>query len=372
MDPSRNRTIIAIISIAMLLSTSGPYLWVSDSRDNHVANAQVPSDDASTTADGSFQITNSTVSGRYDYLQTAHIAIPENWRGVEISESGTSTVMVAVAPSGISSLDDLTTADPIIVFLLNRKSDVDVAPGHTLPSLLDSSVNGTNLDCRLESSKFRLVSGAFSEESIYKCGDANLLHSILLQTNSRWIALMLYGTSQQVALSERDFETTISSLMVSGAVNLTIPFGFPTFNAYNIDANGTTVQVEVKSTNNITGFRLDEETKAISFRALGFAGLDGITEILIGGVLEGPYIVTVNGVTWDNFSVQEGSTPDATRIVIRYEDEMNDIMIKGTQIVPEFVAGTIGTSGAIFTAMGIVSGLVGLAVLRQLNAGRYV
>ncbi|HEV8386330.1 MAG TPA: hypothetical protein VGQ03_01785 [Nitrososphaera sp.] len=96
------------------------------------------------------------------------------------------------------------------------------------------------------------------------------------------------------------------------------------------------IEVQVNSTSTISDFALDEENKKISFNVNGAAGADGMTEIYIGKILEGPYTVTVDGEVMDNVEVIQSEESATSIIKIAHSDDSQVIAVTGTNVVPEF------------------------------------
>jgi hypothetical protein len=105
-------------------------------------------------------------------------------------------------------------------------------------------------------------------------------------------------------------------------------------NTLNALIAGKLVAVEVKSSSTITNFIFDEKSKRLSFRAEGQSGTEGSTELSIGRVLQGPYVVTVDGQATTNFEVSEAD--GVATINISYTHSVHGITISGTNVVPEF------------------------------------
>lgn len=350
------------------------------------AQAQTPGEENSFD-DSTLQITDDNVLGAYESESgTVKIVFPEGWAGFEVSEDNGSTVVAAVSPDRIVTLEDLADADPVLNLVMSRKASVDMAPG-TMPPLRSEISGEATMGCKLTSSKFILLNGVFSEESLSNCSVVNspadngssngdnatnaknlILHSILTQTHDRWVALIFYGTPESLEANETQFNSAFDTFEVVGASDLPIPFGSITFKTFNVNANGSRIPVDVKSTSNITEFALDESNMIVSFKAES-VNTQGVAELSIGRVLEGPYVVTVNGEVWSDFDIINEETPRESKIQIRYEQEGGQIIIRGTQVVPEFAFGaTLGTTGAFTSIIVLAGGLACLKVMAKLGA----
>jgi hypothetical protein len=119
------------------------------------------------------------------------------------------------------------------------------------------------------------------------------------------------------------------------------------------------VGVDVTTSSAITNFILDEKAKRLSFRAEGESGTAGSTELSIGRILEGPYLVTVDGRVTTDFEVGNDPSGVAT-IKIFYTHSVHAITISGARVVPEFHA---------MIWIAIIPALVAVTVITRLGRG---
>ncbi|HEX6067639.1 MAG TPA: CHRD domain-containing protein, partial [Nitrososphaera sp.] len=117
-----------------------------------------------------------------------------------------------------------------------------------------------------------------------------------------------------------------------------------------VSVAGANIDVTVRSSSNITAFSLDEETKTLSFAVEGEEGTEGVTEITIGRVLEGPYSVMVDGDVTTDFEVDESS--GETVIRLSYVHGIDEVTITGTNVVPEFPVAAVALAASI---VGIIA-----------------
>lgn len=69
-------------------------------------------------------------------------------------------------------------------------------------------------------------------------------------------------------------------------------------------------------------------------------------------MLEGPYIVTADGVSTD-FDVLEDAATGQSTIVVSYSHDAHNIVVVGTRVIPEFP----------FTTLGVIAAVIGLVVV---------
>lgn len=114
-------------------------------------------------------------------------------------------------------------------------------------------------------------------------------------------------------------------------------------------SDGETIQLLVQSTSEISEFAFDEQRKSITFETSGGDGA-GFTIILLGPVLEGPYVVTVDGTGSGYESI--GSEEQAQEpIKITHGQGQHSISITGTRVVPEFFSLQLILLGLIFAVL---------------------
>jgi hypothetical protein len=112
-----------------------------------------------------------------------------------------------------------------------------------------------------------------------------------------------------------------------------------------VSVAGEDIEVIIRSSSNITDFQLDEENKTISFSVDGEEGIEGVTEITIGRILEGPYMVAIDGEETTDFEVTERETGNVIRL--SYNHGVQGVTITGTNVVPEFPVAAIALATAI-------------------------
>lgn len=122
----------------------------------------------------------------------------------------------------------------------------------------------------------------------------------------------------------------------------------------NVGEEEKTIDIFTSST--ITDFRVDEEMKAVSFTVDGPDDTEGTTMLAISRVLEGPYVVTIDGteVGKENLQVVYDDVDGEIVISVSYSPSVHEILISGTRVVPEF---PIPVIAALAAAIGVVAAL---------------
>jgi hypothetical protein len=96
--------------------------------------------------------------------------------------------------------------------------------------------------------------------------------------------------------------------------------------------------------------RFDEEAKQLSFKSAG-----GIATVSISPILEGPYIVMVDGEQTTDYGIYQNQETDETILTIAYEGEgAHETMITGTNVVPEFPLSIILVVAAVMSMVVII------------------
>ena len=98
----------------------------------------------------------------------------------------------------------------------------------------------------------------------------------------------------------------------------------------------------INSSSNVTDFRFNEPMKQILFKVSGEDENGGIVMFPISRALEGPYTVTVDGNVMTNFEIINNQTSSESNIKISYSEGIHDIIIVGTNVIPEFPTSVVG------------------------------
>jgi predicted secreted protein with PEFG-CTERM motif len=108
------------------------------------------------------------------------------------------------------------------------------------------------------------------------------------------------------------------------------------------------IDLAIQSSSQITNLELDEENKKLSLTVAG--DNDGVTTIPIGNVLEGEFVVTVDGESSTNFETLDEQ--GVQTLTLKYPSGSHDVSISGTRVVPEF--GSIAILVLIVSIVSII------------------
>jgi hypothetical protein len=109
------------------------------------------------------------------------------------------------------------------------------------------------------------------------------------------------------------------------------------FSLYNqtVTIAGASIAIPVNSSSTISNFNLDENSKRVSFTVSGDNGTTGTTRLPISKLLVGPYSVMVDGSSYSDYKLLN-TTNGETDIELNYSHSVHDVVIIGTNVVPEF------------------------------------
>lgn len=292
------------------------------------------------------------VSGKYTNEKVGvEVVFPDGWTGVETSFGSTLAASVkdpSTANSNfpkiitLSVVDKAEAKDPAQAKALIEKSDVKCSD----PVITGVTVSG-------KSGQLYTIECTRHDGTQYK------LKGAIVFTESRQVSLLYMAKLADFAAGESKFDSALSTLKVEGAVDST---GKPSNLGqelksviHSVLVKGKNVDLALRSNSTISNFKMEEENKKLSFTVEGQSGTHGTTEIPIGKVLNGPYVVTIDGQSTTNFQVNNEGTSDAT-IKISYTHSTHDITVSGTNVVPEFPAMTMGLIMAVIVGMVAVMG----------------
>jgi hypothetical protein len=273
----------------------------------------------------------SEVSGRYISPDgEVEITLPADWRSVESTVASGTVIVSAPTDFSIEALNELDAAMYLIIY---EKALVDRAPDSIPPFSVG------DVRCVVQVDGSAIVSNAVSKLSTFQCrADAKeiMVRSVLTETFNGWVSLMLVTNNSVTESYTPIFNKALGTLLVTDAISMDIsPNVIHTIKTINV--NGTQVFVEVRSSSNLTDFVFDEERAILSFALTGRIGTQGVTEVAIGKIIEGPYSVMINDNTTDNFELIEGATREGNRIIATYDHNgITRVTISGTRAVPEF------------------------------------
>lgn len=296
------------------------------------------------------------VSGKYTNEKAGvEMVFPDGWTGFETS-TGSITAATAIEPSTANSnfpklmtlsiVPKAEAKDAAQAKAEMEKSDVKCSD----PTVTSTAISG-------KSGQMYTIECSRPDGTQYKMKGAYVL------TDSRQVNLLYMSKLADFAADESKFEAALSSLKVSGAVDTTTTN--PPSNLgqelksyiHSVLVKGKNVNLDLKSNSTISNLKMEEQNKRLSFTVEGQSGTHGTTEIPIGKILDGPYVVTVDGQQSTNFQVTNEGTSNAA-LRISYTHSTHDITVSGTNVVPEFPVVMLGVITAVVIGMIAVIGRI--------------
>jgi hypothetical protein len=123
-----------------------------------------------------------------------------------------------------------------------------------------------------------------------------------------------------------------------------------------------TYPIIFNSSSSISNFSCNKEAERISFKA-SENNVQGITEVPVGSIISGPYVVMMDGNPIKNFKTVTANDTKMTSIMLAYAPGNHEIVITGSNFIPEF-----SVQSAIVLALSVCSliGIMNLARHRRL------
>lgn len=293
----------------------------------------------------------SEITGMYtDPVGEIQMTLPTDWKSIEsVSDAGT---IVISAPHDFS-IDTLNEVDAAMYLIIYEKAMVDRAPD-TIPPYSIGDVN-----CVVQLDGSTIMSNVVAKLSTYRCeasGKDIVVRSVLAQTHDRWVSLMLVTDVSKSDTYISIFDKALRTMLVSDAIDMDVNLDV-IHTLKTLNANGTLVFLAIRSSSNLTDFAFDEERMVVSFTVQGHVGTQGVTDVSIGKIFEGPYSVLIDDNVTNNFEVIEGATREGNRVIVTYEhDYMTRISISGTKVVPEFPAHLLTVSVLALVSVVVILG----------------
>jgi len=101
-------------------------------------------------------------------------------------------------------------------------------------------------------------------------------------------------------------------------------------------ANNTPIDLPIASNSQVSNVSVNSGSKTLSFQVDGGSANSGMSRIAVDKVLDGPYTVTIDGNQTQNVMEATDDQTHQTYLTINYPASHHDIVIEGTQVVPEF------------------------------------
>lgn len=255
---------------------------------------------------------------------------------------------------------------------------------HTLPKpspgIYDASLPYPDTSCIIDSQRYTLLNEMIARESALSCSQqssetqsfyAKRYDSIYYnytgtddKKEATYIMMALFLTSSQDAYERNvsSFDQSMKTAKIQGdpgrnsVVLGDVRYILPEIAGLDdvsqeITVDDNTVDLRIHSNSTVSDLKLGVDQKLLSLTVEGESNTAGMTVMDIGKVLEGPYVVAIDGNPVDDFLVVDDEIDSSTVLTITYPHSVHEITVTGTNVVPEFPLGlaiTIAVSlGAI-------------------------
>lgn len=301
------------------------------------------------------------ISGTYVNADVGvEITFPDGWSGTEVVLENGVVVSVYKGGLGAAAAGDV----PVSMFLSATEKEETEPPAD--PSTED-------MPCEVLSTAEVQVSGVKAAESVAECtmmGETVKAKTTVVNTETRWVVVSVIAPEGEYDENEGEYDSSVGTLEVEGAMDVegvenvvdeveeTVD---ETTSTVTLEAEvamvmvaGAEVEVEFSSSSTISDVNIDEESKTLSFTVEGEDGTEGMTEIGIGSVLEGPYTVAIDGEVTENFEVATDEVTGETTLTISYTHSTHDVTVSGTNVVPEFPVAALGAIAAVIGTVAVL------------------
>jgi hypothetical protein len=118
----------------------------------------------------------------------------------------------------------------------------------------------------------------------------------------------------------------------------------------SVAVNDNPILLPINSSSDITSFAFDDQEKKVSFR-VEEGSSEGTAVVPIGKLLEGPYLVHVDGIATADFETERYAQSNETYITLTYPRDVHSIVITGSRTVPEFTGPILLSAAALALAV---------------------
>jgi hypothetical protein len=294
------------------------------------------------------------VSGKYaNDAVGVEIVFPDGWEGIEVMTE--ETLSVSTTAGGFTGqLPTKFIGLAVVPKALAEQQQQD-------PRDPSSYATEPGVQCGTPDVHTIQVSGKSGYEITIECtypdGRALKTKTVMAQTATRWVTVSYTNLGSDFSADEAKFDAAVNTLRIRGVIDFD-----PMSNLgqelksviHSVLVKGKNVDLALKTTSTISNFKLEEQEKKISFAVDGPTGTPGTTTISIGQVLEGPYVVTIDGTPTTNFQVTDEGTSEAM-MEISYTHSVHEITVTGTNVVPEFPVVVLGVIAAVIGAVAVIT-----------------
>jgi predicted secreted protein with PEFG-CTERM motif len=283
------------------------------------------------------------ISGKYtDDKVGLEIVFPDGWTGITMGVPEGS--MATVFPGGMTSMNE--NSPTAMTLMVSEKTKADSPP----KTFNDQG----KLKCDIPSVSPKTVNGISATETTMSCtntdGTVIKLKNISAETATHWIVVSFMAADSDYNNDIGKFDDSVNTLKIQNTVAVPEPVTTPSVpepittpptdlqsSVMPVMVGDNQVELAIQSSSQLTNIGLDEANKKLSFTAVG--DNDGVTIIPVGNVLEGEFVVMVDGQATTDFETLDEQGMQT--LTLKYPSGSHDISISGTRVVPEFGSITI-------------------------------
>ena len=221
-----------------------------------------------------------------------------------------------------------------------------VSGGHRSLSSQFQSSSDSDFSCgTINSASIVKLNGIKALESELKCDYGMPMKKIkFYMVASQGASIFIgYGASSESLYQKylTDFDTSIQELRLANATDLSdlnqYSNLFKLTTARNqFEINGTLHTLDFASNSQVSKFQLDQDAKKLSFSVESSNKTGGETFIAITNLMQGPYVVSIDGKVSDDGVLVINDTTNQIYISLIYSQGKHNVVIVGSNVVPEY------------------------------------
>jgi hypothetical protein len=111
--------------------------------------------------------------------------------------------------------------------------------------------------------------------------------------------------------------------------------------------NDDSADVRAESSSEVSNLSFSETDKSVSFDVSGDEGTVGISTAYVGSIIKEPYVVTIDDKPVNFELVTDGSGVKGVKVVYLNSEEVQNVNIAGSEVIPEFPLVAIAAMGVM-------------------------
>lgn len=270
------------------------------------------------------------ISGKYrNVIAGYEITFPKGWSGDEFLG-----VSVFAAPGGIDPLKEFPGTYMAIIHF-NLTQFIQKAQNNTVQ--FTQFDNSTTINCTTISERYVSINNIRSAESVKECH--NNINGEFSKTKDYFFATKQFIITAGFSANSTGsydkyvgaFDSSVKTLKLNNQIDFK-PLLKKVAGSKTVTQKVDGKDIKIETTSILSGFRLDNSKRTLTFSVEGKKNSPGLTEVSIGQILKGPYQVTIDGKKSNNFRTIEDTTTGEALVGISYNhDTRHTITIIGSQ-----------------------------------------